>query len=86
MSVLKKLNKWEKTLEHGSQAKKFKILAITFVIALLTGASVANTVRLQHLAEIEKYSQQIRQAEKNRMQLRLEMIRKIKYSQSASRS
>ena len=86
MSVLKQIKKWEKTLEHGPQAKKYKIFGFTFAIALIVGASVANTVRMHELRQIDKISREIQQAEYNRMQQRLEMIRKIKYSQFTSRT
>ena len=86
MSVLKQIKQWEKTLEHARQAKKYKIFGFTFAIALIIGASVANTVRMHELRQIEKISPEIQHAEYNRMQQRLEMIRKIKFSQVTSRT
>ncbi len=84
MSVLTTIKQWEKTLESGPRTNKLKIYCITFSLALIAGGFVAYSIRINQLQQIEKISQEIQQAEKTRMQKRVDTIREIKYLRGSS--
>lgn len=84
MSFWKKLKRWERKFERTSTGSQVKTMVFLFGISFLLGSAVSLTFIQTQTKKTEELYQDIKQAEKERMDKRIDQLESLRYEALSS--